>query len=370
MPRDDSSASTATARPIVERLEGRRLFAVFAPIVTNTPLVADGSIASAARTDANLIDPRGISLAPDGSLWVASHGTGTSTVYSGGGVPQPSAGPLVVKVPGALGTLHSAPTGMVRHAGGGFVVSAAGKSAPSSFLYATDGGIIAGWAAAVDPANAITGVDHSASGDVFKGLATIGTGPGARIYATDFHNGRVEVFNSRFNPVALRRNAFTDIQVPAGYAPFGIQVLKNNVYVTYARQDAARLNDNAGPAQGIVDMYSPAGKLLRRVGTGGDLNSPWGLAIAPSTWGVYKNDLLVGNNGDGTISIFDKHDTFLAQVLDPASPFGAPLTIDGLWGLAIGKGKAAKTLFYTSGPSLGAGGLFGSLTATRPKRTR
>ena len=360
---------SAVALPVMERLEERQLMARFAPIIHETPLVSDNAQIAAARNDANLVNPIGITPGAGDSFWIAVNGNGNATVYNSAGAAQPSAAsPTLIGVPGPVGSPASSPTGIVRHTGAGFAISAGTAAAPSAYLFATNGGIIAGWNGAINAAHAVTAIDHSSSGDVFKGLAIIGSGQGARIYATDFYNGRIEEFNSRFQPVALNAKAFKDIEVPAGYAPFGIQALHNKLYVSYARQDAAGATDNPGPAQGIVDMYNASGKLLKRVGTGGDLNSPWGMAIAPPGWGVYQGDLLVGNEGDGTIAIFDRKNNFVGQVIDPASLAGAPLVIDGLWGLTTGVGKSGKTVFFTAGPNLQADGLFGTLVATKRRK--
>ena len=251
------------------------------------------------------------------------------------------------------------------HNGQGFDFTLSGKTGPSAFLFASEDGTISGYNSTVDPAHAAILINHSLTGDVFKGLAIIGSGRGARIYATDFHNGQIEVFNSKLQQIPNKRKAFLDSQVPAGYAPFGIQAIKGKLYVSYARQDANKHNDNPGPAQGIINLFTTSGHLKQRIATGGDLNSPWGMAIAPRTWGVFKNNLLVSNNGDGTISMYNKHGQFVEQIQDTTTVPSTPLSITGLWGLHVGEKKARNTVFFTSDPNSGVDGIVGTLDATK-----
>ena len=352
--------------PLFERLEDRRLMS-FVPIITLTALTANNASFGIANVDANLVNPWGVALLPDGHFAIANEATSTSTTLDSSGAAQPSAASeTVVSIPAATGAAQSNPTGIVAHTGGGFVVSSGGKSAPATLLFATVSGTIAAYTPAVSTTHAFTVVDHSSSGDIYTGLATLGTGASARIYAADFRNGIIDEFNSKFQQIPLRRGAFFDSTVPAGYAPFGIQALKGKLYITYARQNASATADNPGPARGIIDTYSAAGKYQSRIAVGGDLNSPWGLAIAPSSWGVFKGDLLAANDGDGTIDIFNKkHNTFIEQIPDPNSATGQPYTIQGLWGITAGKGKDSQKIFFVSAPSSHSNGIFGVLTATK-----
>ncbi len=363
---DRNVRMSKTSRPRMESLERRRLLA-FTPVITASALVADNSNYGVAQVDAHLMGPWGLAVTGNNELWSANNKTGTLTAYSSAGIPQPSAAnQLVATVPPTVAGATGTPTGLVAHTGKGFNVTVNGKTGPSDFLMATEDGAILGYSLVASSTTAAIAVNHSSTGDVFKGLTIIGAGRSARIYATDFHNGRVEVFDSNFNPVTLKASAFTDPEVPAGYAPFGIQAINGNIYVSYARQDAAKKFDNPGPAQGIVDIYSSRGKLKQRVGTGGDLNSPWGMVLAPSTWGVEKGDLLVSNVGDGSISIFDKHANFIGQVPDSAT--GGPLGITGLRSLTLGTKKFRNTLFFTSAPNSQTDGILGTLTAARPAK--
>jgi uncharacterized protein (TIGR03118 family) len=348
----------------MERLEGRQLFTTFIPLVSPTLLVSNGPTITAPVNDANLVDSWGTAITPTGDVWVANNATDTATVYTQSGLLLPSAAaPLAVSIPAPAGATAAGPTGMVYHGGRGFNVTVNGVAGASAFLFATDSGTIDGWSQKADPAHAVIAVDHSAAGDVFKGLTEIGSGTGAKIYATDFAHGHVEVFNSGFQQVKLKAGAFADGQVPSTFAPFGIQVLAGKIYVTYAKQNGAKTSDVPGPANGIVDVFNTSGKLLKRVATGGDLNSPWGMAIAPSTWGAYRGDLLVGNVGDGTINVFDKKNNFLGQVFDPNQTNGTALTLPGLWSLNVGVKAAKNTLFFTAGGQ--SYGVLGGLTARK-----
>jgi uncharacterized protein (TIGR03118 family) len=237
---------------------------------------------------------------------------------------------------------------------------------PSRFLFATEDGVIAAWAPAVDGTHAIKVVDNSAtSGAIYKGLALSGGGSGQLLYATDFHNARVDVFDATFQPVTLAAGAFSDAAIPAGFAPFGIQAINGDIYVTYAKQDADQEDDVSGPGLGYVDVFDPNGVLLHRVASRGALNAPWGIALAPAGFGNLSGALLVGNFGDGTINAFDPvvgHPLGALRGADHKS-----LKIDGLWGIAFGNGLAhqpVNTLFFAAGPDDEAHGLYGRIDST------
>lgn len=360
----DSNASRRPVNrhaPLLEPLECRRLMS-FVPIISAAVLSADSSTYSSGNVDPKLVNPNGLVATPDGRLTVANRGSATLTQYNSAGVQQPSAAsPLVVSIAGATPGTAGMPTALVAHAGNGFPLSVNGKSYPSRFIAATNDGAIAGFNPAAGN-SAVIAVNHASTGDVFTGLATLN----GRLFAADFHNSRIEVFDSSFNPLTLRSTAFHDPEVPAGYAPFGVSALRGKIYVTYARQDSAAAAPNSGPAQGIIDTYSAGGQLLKRVATGGDLNSPWGLAIAPQSWGVFKNDLVVANVGDGSISLYTPKNVFIEQLPSSTSISGI-LQIDNLWGLSPGVGKSSNTLFFVSAPNTSQDGVLGALTATRPK---
>jgi uncharacterized protein (TIGR03118 family) len=321
-------------------------------------LVSDGFVA-ADHVDAGLVNAWGIAFNPFGPVWVADNGTGLSTLYDGAGNPVP----LIVQIPGpAGGDPTGNPTGIVFNASTGFVVSNGTASGASRFIFATEGGVIAGWAPNVDSTHAIRVIDSSADGAIYKGLALSAGGAGSLLYATDFHNNRIDVFDSSFNAVTLPAGAFTDPGMSAGFAPFGIQAINGDVYVSYAKQDADHHDDVAGAGLGFVDAFDPNGHFIRRVVTRGRLNAPWGMAVAPAGFGRFANCLLVGNFGDGRINAYDLASGEFAGAL--AAPNGKPIKIDGLWGLAFGNGFAGQpvdTLFFTAGPGDEEHGLYGRI---------
>lgn len=323
-------------------------------VFTVHDLVSD-SLASAPTTDASLVNGWGLSAGPTTPWWVSNNATNTSTLYNGSGAKQA----LTVAVPGG-------PTGTVFNgAATDFVISQSGKSAAARFLFATEAGTILGWSPAVNGTTAIPGVDRSSSGAIYKGLTTTAD----RLYATDFHNGRVDVFDASFNPVTSA--TFTDPKLPKGYAPFGIQALAGSIFVTYAMQDAAKKNDVAGNGLGYVDQFTPDGQLVTRVASGGRKNAPpnapWGLALAPSSFGVFSGDLLVGNFGNGRVSAYQDRGggkwVYKGQLRRGDQTL---ITLDGLWAIAFGNGAAGgptTTLYFASGPNDETHGIFGSITA-------
>ncbi len=326
---------------------------------TVTNLVSDG-VVPALHTDENLVNGWGITAGPTTPWWVANNGTDTSTLYDGTGAARP----LVVSVPGA-------PTGTVFNGTADFVVSAGGGSGPARFLFATEGGMVEGWNPGVPPpptsTQAQVGADRSNVGAIYKGLAIGQVGTANYLYATDFHNGRIDVFDGMF---ALQSwpGAFRDRHLPHGYAPFGIQNLGGRLFVTYAKQDAAAEDEIAGRGRGFVDVFGTDGRFQGRVASRGDLNAPWGLAWAPAGFGRFSGDLLVGNFGDGRIHAYRwdarEHEWDEAGTLRGTNH--RPISIDGLWGIGFGNGSASgptTTLYFAAGPDDEAHGLFGSITA-------
>lgn len=323
------------------------------PAVTSgyavTSLVSDAVIA-AAHTDANLINGWGVAFNPKGYVWVADNGTNKSTLYDGNGVPQS----LVVSTP-------DAPTGIVFNGTTDFKLSQGGVSGASPFLFATESGMIAAWSPSVNATTALTTFDGSGAGAVYKGLAIGSFGGVNYLYAADFHNMRVDVFDTNFARVSLP-GGFTDPGLPAGYAPFGIQVIGDRVYVAYARRAATGDDEQAGAGLGVLDVYTTGGALIRQLVNGGALNAPWGIAMAPADFGSNSNMLLVGNFGDGKINVYDPASGAAMGTLNGAD--GAPLVIDGLWGLAFGNGinsQPANTLFFAAGPKDEAHGQYGRI---------
>jgi len=311
-------------------------------------------------TDPNLTNPWGISSAPGGPFWVSDNGSGKSTLYDNKGTPQS----LVVTIPPSPGGKKGTPTGTVFNSDTtAFIVSKKGISGASLFLFATEDGTISGWSLGVDMTHAILAVDNSSSGAVYKGLALGTNRSGIFLYATNFHAGTIDVFNKKFAPARLS-GSFTDPHLPQGYAPFGIQNIGSKLYVTYAKQNAQKSGDVAGLGHGFVDVFDTNGHFIKRLVTQGQLDSPWGLALAGGSFGKFSNDLLVGNFGNGHINAFDPTTgAFLGQL---TGQNGHLLIIDGLWSLVFGLGGQAgmaNQLFFTAGIHQEADGLFGMIQA-------
>jgi uncharacterized protein (TIGR03118 family) len=315
----------------------------------------------AEHTDPNLVNPWGIAYGPATPLWIADNHTGVTSVYDGNGFETRTA---VTIPPAAGGKPPAAPTGIVFNPTTDFVV---GPNQPAHYIFATEDGTISGWNTG---AAAVLKADLSASGAVYKGL-TLGSSGGKNfLYATDFHAGRVDVFDADFVPVTLA-GSFADPTVPVGFAPFNIQNIGGQLYVTYALQDADAHDDVSGRGNGYVNVFDPNGVLLRRLASGGPLNSPWGMAIAPAGFGTFGGALLIGNFGDGRINAFNPATGgFLGNLHDAC---GTPISIDGLWGLIFGNGGQGgdpHTLFFTAGIPYSGNvedhGLFGSIVPATP----
>jgi uncharacterized protein (TIGR03118 family) len=312
----------------------------------------------AAFTDPDLVNPWGIAFGATSPFWVANNGTGTSTLYNTAGVKQS----LIVTIPGEAGGGAGAPTGVVFNGTGSFPLGIGGPS--PFFLFATENGTIAGWHPTLGT-TASRLVDNSASGAIYKGLALTGSGSAARLYAANFHSGAIDVFDSNFAPILP--GTFVDPSLPAGYAPFNVQSFADRLYVTYALQDAAGEDDVPGAGHGFIDVFDVDGGLLNRLTTGGPLDSPWGMALAPAGFGDFGGNLLVGNFGDGSINAFDPTTGVFLGALRGAD--GSPLHVPGLWGLTFGNGGSGGDpgfLYFAAGipgPSgeLEDHGLFGSL---------
>jgi uncharacterized protein (TIGR03118 family) len=309
------------------------------------------------NVDPHLVNAWGIAFNPTGVVWVANNGTSTSTLYDGQGVPQS----LVVSIPpGAAGPAK--PTGIVFNGSSAFQVTQGGASGASRFIFAGEAGTLSGWSPSVNMTNAVLAVDGSANGKIYKGLAISSVGGAPRLYATDFHNGVVDVFDGNFAPVVLS-GAFVDPSLPAGYAPFGIQAIGSQIFVSYAQQDAQAEDNVRGSGLGALNVFDTAGNLLRHlIPVGGKLNAPWGMVMAPADFGPFSNDLLVGNFGDGTINVFDPTSGAFLGTLSDGN--GKQLVIDGLWGLAFGNGlnsQPMNTLFFAGGPADETNGVYGRI---------
>jgi uncharacterized protein (TIGR03118 family) len=322
-----------------------------------TALVSDGT--GTPYTDSNLINGWGVAFNPQGYVWVANAGTRTSTLYDGNGVPQS----LVVTIPGGAAG-EAEPTGIVFNGSSDFVVTEGTASGPAAFLFANKASSLAGWAPSVNLNAAITVVDSAATGAAFTGLALAQRSGANFLYAADFHNGEVAVWDSSFNRVTVP-GGFTDASLPDGYGPFGIQAIGGKLYVSFAKQDADARDEVVGAGLGLVDVFDADGTLLQRlVAAGGPLNAPWGLAMAPMDFGEFGGALLVGNFGDGKINAFNATTGAYLGALSAAD--GTPIVADGLWGMAFGNGlnnQPTNTLFFAAGPNDEAHGLYGRIDA-------
>ncbi len=328
---------------------------------TQTNLVSNLS-GIAAVTDPNLANAWGLSRSSTGDWWVSDNTTGLSTLYDGTGKITP----LVVSIPPSNPNASSTgtPTGTVFNGTADFAL-APGKTAV--FLFCTEDGTISGWNPAVNPTKAVIAVNEGEK-SVFKGLtmaqASIHGGAlSYHLYAANFRKGQVSVYNSDFlhNPDA--EAAFAAFHAPSGYAPFNVQNIGGNIYVAYAKQDAVKHDEIDGEGLGYVAVFHADGTLIQVLERGPWFNAPWGLAVAPSDFGAYSHDVLVGNFGSGEIVAFDPVTGAYRGKLRQSS--GAPVRIPGLWGLTFGNGTgagAANALYFGAGPDNEANGLLGSLT--------
>ena len=362
----------------------------FAQHYTQTNLVSDVP-GMAVTTDPNLVNPWGLARSTTTPWWVSDNGKGVSTLYNGAGAKQA----LTVTIPAPpSGAPPSAPTGVVFNGSAtDFLLSA---SVSAKFIFVTEDGTIVGWNSG---ATAVLKVDNSATA-VYKGVTTADIGGARYLYAANFRSGHVEVYDTNFQLVHLPRvsdhdgdwdhdgdhdrhgeEPFDDDSIPRGYAPFNVQNVGGSLFVTYARQDRARHDDVAGDGFGFVDIFTPSGKLEKRLEHGSWFNSPWGVVWAPRDFGEFSNRVLVGNFGSGQIAAFDgfsgKFVGLMKTYTDPVKLTGEQtLTIDGLWALtfgnsafgvvaATGTGSAGpyNSLFFTAGPQGETHGLLGTLTA-------
>lgn len=319
--------------------------------------------------DPNLVDPWGNSISASSPFWISNHLSGTSTLYNGSGTITPT----VVKIPAASASAAGAlgrPTGQVQNnlstaTPAPFILPAPnGKTA--SFIFATEDGTISAWNGSVVAGTAVVTVDNSPSKAVYKGLAIGASAQGPTLYAANFYSGNIDVFNGAWAPIMLA-GTFADPAVPAGFAPFNIWNIGGKLYVAYAKQNVAKNLDVGSPGNGYVAVFDLNGNLITHLVSGGALNSPWGLAIAPANWGTFSNALLVGNFGDGRINAFNATTGAALGTLN--TPAGQPVTIPGLWAILFGNGKSGgdtNTLYFTAGVPNGSPVPFGLLGALAP----
>jgi uncharacterized protein (TIGR03118 family) len=313
------------------------------------------------HTDPALVNAWGLTSLPTSPWWVADNGTDVSTLYRADGTKVP----ITPQMPNV--EVPNAPTGAAANGSGNFVVTNGTTSGPARFLFDTEEGKVLGWNPAVNPTEAVVAADRSTVGAIYKGLAISSTSN--TLYAADFHNARVDVFDSSFHLLTLP-GAFVDPKLPVGFAPFGIANIGGRIFVSYAKQDADAEDEVAGQGLGFVDAYDQAGTFLQRVVNRGQLNAPWGMAMAPAGFGPFGGDLLVGNFGDGRINAYAPQADGTYERVDALR--GAdhmPIVIDGLWAIVFGKGALANngptdTLFFTAGPDDESHGLFGTIRSS------
>jgi len=318
----------------------------------------------AAHTDPDLVNGWGIAALPTSPWWVADNGTHRSTLYNGNTGLKITA--LVVDVAGNGGPAN--PTGIVANTTAEFVITgSSGATSAARFIFDSEDGTVSAWNGGTSSVVEATSPDA-----VYKGLAigTVAATGKSYLYANDFHHARVDVFDGSF-ALQTWAGAFVDPGIPAGYAPFGIQNLGGNIFVTYAKQDAVAHDEIDGPGLGFVSEFKTDGSFIGRVASRGDLNAPWGLAWAPSSWERFGDHLLVGNFGDGRINGYRPTSDGWEARGHLKTPNHQPLVIDRLWGIGFGnnngtnKGAAGptSTLFFAAGPDDEAHGLFGSISA-------
>jgi uncharacterized protein (TIGR03118 family) len=325
-----------------------------------TNLTADQA-GVATNTDTNLVNPWGLSRSAGSPWWVSDNGTGLSTLYDGTGLAKG----LVVTIPtgdpemSATGT----PTGTAFNSASPEFALATGM--PAAFLFVTEDGTISGWNPGVNATNAVIKV-NTKSESVFKGMTLAAMESDGAVatfmYVADFRKGRVAVYDPNFHHVEME-DAFQDESIPNGYAPFNIMNIGGDLYVTFAKQDAAKHDEVDGAGLGYVDVFSPAGNLLRRFEHGAWLNGPWGLALASGDFGIYSHDLLVGQFGSGNVAVYDPQTGRFKGLLQDAT--NNPIAIQGLWDLSFGSGGGsgpATTLYFTAGSDGEQHGLLGSIT--------
>jgi uncharacterized protein (TIGR03118 family) len=329
----------------------------------------------------------GVAFTPNASpFWIADNASGCSTLYDGTGVkvvalqvpiplpdnsvPNTACQPASPAQTNSQPPTPAAPTGLVWNPTTTFLVP--GTSTVASFIFATEDGTISAWAngASGKPNNqAVIAFNNSKKGAVYKGLVFGTNANGVFLFATNFHAGTVDVFkpaDSTSNGQYIETTTaggFKDSNIPAGFAPFGIENINGDLFVSYAKQDAAMHDDVAGPGNGFVDVFDTNGNLLRRFASRGALNSPWGMTRASFAFGRFGGLILIGNFGNGKINVFSSQGQFVDELDHPG---GKPLVIDGVWKLILGGGRnsSSDTLYFTAGPNDETNGLFGTITPT------
>lgn len=359
------NSSQLCARAIVHGLVAASIALVSTPSVLNAQHYKQTNLVSnipgmAATTDPNLVNAWGISRGTTTPWWVSDNGTGLTTLYSGTG----SIVPLVVTIP-AADSGSGTPTGQIFNGTQDFQLT---PGNPARFLFVTEDGTVSGWNPAVSATAAVIKVNtHGAS--VFKGMAVATVtdphgGSANYLYVADFRKARVNVYDTNFHRISMDEDAFRDERVPHGFAPFNVQNIGGDLYVAWAKQDGAKHDEVDGAGLGYVTVFSPTGRRLHRLQWSKWFNAPWGMAQAPSDFGVYSHDVLVGQFGSGQILVFDPVTGALKGTLNDAS--NAPITINGLWGINFGSGGtsgSATALYFAAGLNDEQDGLVGTITA-------
>ena len=343
------------------------------PVVSYTysqvNLVSDSKAGGGAYVDPALSTPYGIAFGP-GPLWLANNGSGTSTVYDSTGLTIPNF-KMPVTIPSPTMATGGTPTGIVFSGASAFTDPNTMK--PVYFIFVNEDGSISAWEGG---AGALKVIDNSAMGAIYKGVTIAAVGMANFIYVANFPKGTVEVYDQSFN-VATGIKKFVDPMMPAGYAPFDIQNIGNQLFVAYAKQNTIPdANPSVGKGNGYISVFNSDGTFVKEFAAQGSLNAPWGMVQAPASFGQGTNAVLIGNFGDGTISVFDSNGNFKGQLQSA----GKVITIPNLWGLTFApsyaKTDAAGTkLFFAAaidggGPvGLGAGGLVGYLKANKVTTT-
>jgi uncharacterized protein (TIGR03118 family) len=351
----------------IEYLENRCLLS---SAYVQTALVSDIP-GLAPNTDRNLINPWGFAENSSGQFRVASNGAGRAVLFDAQG--EKAGADIIIPSPSGA---TSAPNGVVSNPTSGFVISFKGRSAPATLLFSTEDGTIAGWSPVLSQTQAVIAADQSGNAAVYKLLALGTNAHGTFIFASNFHNNTVDIFDSSFHLVHFGPNAFVDPTtganaIPSNFAPFGVKNFNGTLFVTYAEQDAAKHDDVAGVGNGFIDEFDTSGNFIRRFATRGLLNSPIGATIAPANFGPFSNQVLIGNFGDSHVNAFDANGTFLGQLTDT---HGSPLVLNGgfketdtkgLWGIGFGNGAGGAgttTMFFAAGINQENDGLFGTVT--------
>jgi uncharacterized protein (TIGR03118 family) len=378
----DFRQSVAPRRPVrrpscrlgVECLEDRCLPSGFVQkgLVSDIPGFAP-------NTDRKLINPWGFFENAAGRFRVAANGSGRAILFNARG--EKSGADIVIPPPaGSPSGTRSTPNGVVNNTTPGFVITVKGRSAPATLLFSTEDGTIAGWNPRLSETRAVIAADQSGNGAVYKLLAMGTNAQGTFLYATDFHNGKIDVFDSNFHLLDFGPNAFVDPTtgsdaIPSDFAPFGIKNLNGTLFVTYAKQDAARHDDVPGVGNGFIDEFDTSGNFIGRFASRGLLNSPIGATTAPAGFGAFGGDVLIGNFGDSHVNVFTPTGQFLGQLTDPK---GNPLVLNGgfketdtrgLWGIGFGNGAGGagtNSLLFATGINQENDGLFGVVNVDPP----